>query len=459
MSTLRARATAELQRRIDVLPRDVARFEAVAAANTRGFGIHKSQVLALKILMNELIQRQRGILERLGADLSDADFADGFGKLLVEIAGAHGVWNIFSQTLAQREQPALAPPLDAADLVAAECYQACMNTARNWGLVPREGMREPPLVCLEAHYGPVAVSRQNPLRALRSSLRSYRDLRLPIPIVLLPADQTECAWLLVMLCHEVGHNVDQDLALSSELTRALLLGTDGEIPSDRQEIWFGWTREILADAIGVLLGNAGFALALGSLQLVLAPGSQQGELDRRDPHPHPMIRVPLLAALLRRLGVAALAGAADQMEQDWRALPAPAWVAPFLGDLGAIAGTFLERKLDALGGRALRELHPDVAADVKRADALARYLRSGELRPAPDKPSYFPYRLVPVAAQLAVASAPPPVELGAVQRRTMEFFAAIPRPPMLAGAASLSPQRAASYARIARSVDFAGDCG
>ncbi|WP_434047020.1 MULTISPECIES: hypothetical protein [Sorangium] len=457
MSTLRARATAELQRRIDVLPRDVERFEAAAAENARGFGIHASQVLALKILMDELIQRQRWIIEQLGADLSDADYADGFGKLLVEIAGAHGVWGVFSQTLAQREQPALAPSLDAADLVAADCYQTCMNRARNWGLIPREGMREPPLVCLEAHYGPVAVSRQNPLRVLRSSLRSYRDLRLPIPIVLLPADQTECAWLLSALCHEVGHNVDQDLALSSELARALLLDTDGKIPSERQAIWFGWTREILADAIGVLLGNAGLALALASFLLVVAPGSQQGELDRLDPHPHPMVRVPLLAALLRRLGVAPLDEAADRLDREWRALRAPAWVAPFLDDLGAIAGTFLEKKLDALGGRALAELHPDAAADVRRAAPLARFLASGALRPAPDKPSYFPYRLVPVAAQLAVASEPPPADLGAVQRRAMEFFAAIPRPPMLAGAASLSPQRASSYARLARSVDFTGD--
>ena len=74
-------------------------------------------------------------------------------------------------------------------------------------------------------------------------------------------------------------------------------------------------------------------------------------------------------------------------------------------------------------------------------------------------PSYFPYRLVPVAAQLAVASAPPSVDLGAVQRRSMEFFAAIPRPPLLAGAAPLSPQRASSLARIARSVDLAGAGG
>lgn len=457
MSSLRARTIAELQRRLDVLPHDIERFNAAAAANAGGFGIHASQLRALKILMDELIQRQRGILSRLGSDLSDTEFADGVGRLLTEMAGAHGVWSIFSQALAQRGQSALAPPLDAADLVAAECYQVCMSRARNWALVSAEDLREPPLVCLEAHYGPVTFSRQDPLGTLRSSLRRYRDLPLPIPIVLLPADQIECAWLLPLLCHEVGHNVDRDLNLSSELTKALLLGTDGKIPSARQEVWYGWTKEIVADAIGVLLGNAGFALALASLLLVLASGSQRQDLDTSDPHPHPAVRVPLLLAMLRRLGVTSLADAEDRLEGDLRATQAPPWAAPFVGDLDVIAATFLEAKVAALGGRALREIHTEVAADVRRARSLEGFLRSGQLRPSPDKPSYFPYRLVPIAAQLAIHGEASPEQLAAVQARSMEFFAAIPRPPMLAGAAPLSPRRAASYARRARSLDLTGE--
>ncbi|WP_437679666.1 hypothetical protein [Sorangium sp. So ce131] len=457
MSSLRARTIAELARRASVLPRDVERFEAAAAANTGGFGIHASQLHALKILMDELVQRQQGILSGLGADLSDAEFADGVGALLVEIASAHGVWSIFSQALALRAQPALAPPLDAADLVAADCYEACMRRARNWELVPREGLREPPLVCFEAHYTPATVSRRNPLHAVRSSLRRYRDLRLPIPILLLPSDHTECAWLLPLLCHEVGHNVDQDLGISSELARVMLLGMDGKIPSERQDVWYGWTREILADAIGVLLGNAGFAMALASLLLVVASGKQQAELDKYDPHPHPMVRVPLLGAMLRRLGVAPLAEEADRMDERFRALRAPPWLPPFLGDLDAIAGAALGSKLKALGGRAVAELHPDAASDVKRVGPLASFLERGELRPSPDKPSYFPYRLVPVAAQLAIGAGASPERLAAVQQRAMEFFAAIPRPPLLAGKTSLPPQRAAFYAQLARSVDFTSE--
>jgi hypothetical protein len=332
-----------------------------------------------------------------------------------------------------------------------------MSKARNWEIVSPDKLREPPLVCLEAHPGPVTFSRRAPLGALRSSLRRYRDLRLPIPMVLMPVDQTGCAWLLPLLCHEVGHNVDQDLQLSSELTKALLLGTDGKIPSVRQDIWYGWSKEILADAFGVLLGNAGFALALASLLLVLAPGSLQQEYDRSDPHPHPAVRVPLVLAMLRRLGATSLSDVIGRIEEDLRGVQAPPWAAAFVDDLDAIAATFLEAKVGALGGRAVRELHAEVAADLRRVRPLEGFLMSGELRPSPDKPSYYPYRLVPIAAQLAIGRDASPAQLDAVQARAMDFIAAIPRPPMLAGAAPLSPRRAAFYSQCARSLDFAGE--
>jgi len=53
------------------------------------------------------------------------------------------------------------------------------------------------------------------------------------------------------------------------------------------------------------------------------------------------------------------------------------------------------------------ELNPEIAIDVKKERLLADFLASNELRPSPDRPSRFPYRLVPIAAQLAVAGMSP----------------------------------------------------
>jgi hypothetical protein len=456
MSVVRARILAELEHRVALFPHEVDRLEAAVAADEDGFRIHTTQVSVLKILMDELLQRQRDFLERLGRDVPDAEFADGYATLVFdEMTGAQKVWNIFSQAFAARRKPEMARHLDAADLVAAECYKLCIDQARNWGILDEGGLREPPLVCPQAFPEAIALGRRALLGGLGTLCDAgwrFHDLGLPIPLVLMPADQIECVWLLPVLCHEVGHDVDKDLGLTTELTR--VLAESAAIAPTRLAVWQRWTTEILGDALGVLLGNAGFAQCLASQLLALAPGPRFRALDTSLTHPHALVRVPLLAAMLRRLGGSALAAAA-RLEHDAQGLPAPDGIARFVEDVDVVASLVLETRLAALRGHALPELNPDRVADVKKARALADFLVCGQLRPAPDKPSAFPYRLVPPAAQLAVAEASPgSASLAAIQQRAAEFIAAIPRPPFLDSGARLTPRRAAFIAHQVQKIDF-----
>ncbi len=183
------------------------------------------------------------------------------------------------------------------------------------------------------------------------------------------------------LCHEVGHDVDKDLGLSAELTSALA-GADSGIAPARREAWQRWTAEILADVFGVLLGNMGFARAVAALLLLLALGGRCAELDVLVSHPHPLLRLRLVAAMLRRLGLPALVETAAYLEEEARTAPAPDGIAPYLEDVDAVTGVFLATRLRGLGGHSLSELNPELAADVKRAQLLAEYLASGELRPS-----------------------------------------------------------------------------
>ncbi len=451
---VRTRILAELERRMALFPHEVLRLEAAARADDRGLGIHASQVSVLKILMDELLQRQHDFLARLQQTLSDAEFADGASALLFEeMSGAQRIWSVFSRAFADRQRVETAVDLDTADLVAADCYLLCTGRARNWGVLDADGLREPPLVCLEAYPEAIAVGRHDPLGSLCDAGWRFHDLRLPIPLVLLPADQIGCVWLLPPLCHEVGHDVDKDLGLSAELTSALA-GADGGIAPARRQAWQRWTAEILADVFGVLLGNVGFARAVAALLLLLAFGRRCVELDVLVSHPHPLLRLHLVASMLRRLGLPALVEAAAQLEDEARTVPAPDGIAPYLEDVDAVTSVFLATRLRGLGGHSLSELNPELAADVKRAQLLAEYLASGALRPSPDQPARFPYRLVPAAAQLAVtaASRGTAAQLAAVQQRATEFVAAIPRPPFLEGGARLTSRRAAFLARLAREM-------
>lgn len=454
MSVIRVRLLAELDLRVRAFSHAIELLEASVAADEGGFRIHTTQVGALRIMMDELCRCQREFLTRLAEDVSDAEFADGVAALVFEqMTGAERIWNLFADAFAARRAPDLAPHLDTADLVAAECYLLCVGRARSFGAIDEDSLREPPLVCPQAFPEPIALGRRERFGALGTLCDAgwrFHDLVLPIPLVLLPPDQIACVWLLSVLCHEVGHDVDKDLALTPEI--AMRIAEMGAIAPERRGAWRRWSAEILADGFGVLLGGAGFAQAITSLLLVLAPGERFRALDPGATHPHPLIRVPLVAAMARRLGVL---GPAAGLAEEPSAGPVAPEIAPFLGDVDAIAAAVIEGELSALRGHALAELNPDLASDPKKTERLATFLSCGELRPSPDKPSPFPYRLVPSAAQLAVAAtSPDPAALDAVQQRAAAFAAAIPRPPFLDGGARITPRRAASIARMARRIDF-----
>jgi hypothetical protein len=452
MSGLRARMLTEIELRVAALLQEVAAIDAAAKGNEGGFGIHATQLRVLGIMMDGLCGQQRAFLERLGGDVTDGEFADGAAALLFEqIPGTQRIWRLFSGALAARRRPGGAPCLDAADLAAAEGWDLCMSQARNWSVLDADVLRAPPLVCAEPYPEPLAFGRRALLGVICDAGWRFHDLRLPLPLVLLPADQAECIWMLPALGHEVGHDVDQDLGLTEEIVAAL---AGSALAPERRALWQRWAAEALADAFGLLLCNAGFVEALAALLLVMVPGSRYRALDPTAAHPHPRIRLLLVGAMLRRLGVPALADRAAALESAVQALPAPEDVAPFLDDVSAVAALILGRELRALGGHALGEINPELAADVQRTELLAAFLASGRLRPSPDRPSRFPVRLVPAAAGLAVAAVGPTADaIAAVQERALAFVGAIPRPTMLGGA-PLSAGRAAYLARLARGIDF-----
>ncbi|NCC36593.1 MAG: hypothetical protein EOM24_31960, partial [Chloroflexia bacterium] len=135
----------EIARRTRILRDDIATHVIAVDINEAGQGIHQSQVVTLKTMMEVLLQRQDKLVTDLASDLSPARLAEVYSKLLGEIAGSHGLWRLFRTIFAQRLDPDAKQLLDAADLIADDCYRPCIEQARSWGLIKGE-FREPPLV-------------------------------------------------------------------------------------------------------------------------------------------------------------------------------------------------------------------------------------------------------------------------------------------------------------------------
>lgn len=427
----------DIQRRADLLPQEVSDWHASASANVNDMGIHRSQFNALKIMMDELHAKQRALLDQLAPDLPVGEFANKYLELTDDIVGTHDLWRIFRYIMAQHEDARFKRLVIAADLIAADCYLMCMNRLRGWGLIQEQQFREPPLVYLEAEASPSTASRGNAVESLGFPLRRYRNMRLPIPIVLLPFDHATSIWMFCNLHHEVGHNLDQDLKLGGEITNHLMTRMDKEnIPPERQQMWWKWCGEIIADTFGVLLGGAGFANALSGWLLTLAPADRFQQLNTQDVHPPFYVRISLIAEMLRGCGVQSLAQAADAITVAWNNHHKPDWVAQYLADTNAIVDVFLNQPLTALGGQhSLLDFNPKLEQDAALARQVADCLPNYSNCPDPAI-IYFNHRLVPVAAQLAVTDLDDPTvqKLDAVQTNALKYLERLFKPQFLAGA-------------------------
>jgi hypothetical protein len=439
--------TAELRLRSSLLPNELQRWQKGADANVKGAGIHQSQVAAITILFDELNKTQATILGALSAEADLQTFKRKRLELEQELSGTHGILSIFRFVLGQREDPCYRVSLDVADLVAADCYIPCIERAAGWKVIDKSRFRQPPLTYLNALLSPAAFTRRHAFGAFKMPIEGNSELKLPISIVSLPVHHTSAVWTFCALHHEVGHIIDQDLGLSDSIRP--LLGA--AIAADRVPIWVGWLREMIADAFGVLLGHAGYANLLG--KLLLLPDAMVTKEDPADKHPTPYVRIMLLAALLKTIGVSQLSELADAVTKEWRETYAePPALKPFVGDVEAVADVLMNSALPSLKNHKIIDFAS--TAEITEAHAattrLASYFRTGILRP---KPSELRARLVPVAAQVAFSAVTKNYdESGAsIHKRATEYMSALRETtPQLLGADEFLAGKAGGSSGIAR---------
>jgi hypothetical protein len=446
---LQERTCLQLGRRAGAMQRDIGAW--TAPARTEAMGLTGPQRIALVNMLGDLAVRQQAALDALDKTLPPGEFADKQAEALLEVTGAQEVWRVFRTILGQLEDRGVGDTVRAASRVAVDCYATGIVRARELEAVPPERLRESPLVYLEATDSPATAGRGDRTQALSASIRQWRNLTLPLPIVLLPSDYIDSMWSYCALHHEVGHNLDQDLDLLAQLRAAL---PDTVIPQNEPH-WRRWSREIVADALGIVLGGAGFALSLGTMALTLGPAARFSELDVDAVHPPLLIRAKLLVEMLRRSGVAAHGAYADDLEAAWTALPKPAWMDAFTAEAAKVASLYLETKLAILKDRALTELNPKASAEHAMVEALAEFLDSGRARPDPASAAMSP-KLVPLAAQVAVFRKNPldAEALRRIHEAAVAYLGLIPHRVNLAGPLASAAARREYLRGLTRRIDF-----
>jgi hypothetical protein len=456
---MKEQTVAEMQRRVKLLPDELAEWKTLTVEKMEDFGIHTSQIEAINDFFDERIALHEEYLVELQNAANDDDLAYWRSELEAELGGAHGLMMVFRNILAQRfDTDRYRDTLDAADLIAADCYRPCIAQVVKWHVLEDGQFRVPPLTFLNARSSPQALSRGKKFRAFGFDLDSREmSLSLPFSFVSLRYHDTAALWTYCTIHHEVGHLLDQDLGLAEELGQLLTESPGPGIDAQRVPAWSGWLKETIADAFGVLLGGAGFAYTLADL--LFLPASEALQSPAGGEHPPPYLRVFLLGALLRRTLVPELDHIAGEIEENWQSIYGgpPALQEPYLEDCAAMAKLLLSTHLrERLQVHRLRNFVPHLDQDHERVVSLSAYLCNGGL--APDAAT-FPMRLAPAAARLAVHK----VQQGHssayadIHKRALDFALSIPHDEIMAPG-GLEPEQKQYLRALARRVRF-GDAG
>jgi hypothetical protein len=305
------------------------------------FQIHHSQMVMVNEAMNALAEVLGG---RAGKATESTSQSVERGLLL-----AFQVWEFYRSKLAQRLEAHIQPFLRVCDELAWKCYEPLRMAA---GSGPRT--KEPPLVFLDSEWSPFVLKRDVEFEgAVPEAIRKEFGLsgaceRTPFAVIGLPWCQMNHLPDALLVCHEVGHVVEQDFDLGKLLDAVI----DKAVPdSNRQDRWKGWRQEIFADTFGCLAAGPSLVWVLAdsliaSRALVFAPTKER--------YPSDHLRVLYNAALLRLLEFGT---EADEIESWWKGMyPGPHSLKKYEDDMAPIAKGFLQLQPAIFGGKALQEI-------------------------------------------------------------------------------------------------------
>lgn len=306
---MRSRRVAALSDKLDALAQDfdqwVARSEEHAALEK-----HHTQVRRLV----RRLDRLRALLDEEIAGLGDTPDALGAAHVLErDVLFLHNMWEFYRAKLGQRHVPWTRRFLDLADDYAWACLEPVIKAAVNAGHILAADVREPPLVYLNGDWSPFAATRGLALMAEAIDVtETERELfrrevnALPLSVLGIPWYQLSHLPDVLILAHEVGHVVEDDLKLTHVLRTSLRTALEQGGAATRLDAWSSWMGEAFADVFGTVAGGRGFAFAMLDFVALDVNTVRTEVRDARDWGAYPTI------ALRADLMVAALAAMEDQ---------------------------------------------------------------------------------------------------------------------------------------------------
>jgi hypothetical protein len=276
-------------------------------------------------------------------------------------------WGYFREKWDQRDDPVIGPVLTAADEVVWSSYAPVFRQLK----IP---VGPPPLPFVVSDFSASAVPRSRPPADLRPSeaLVAKTLKSLPVSVIGLPESCVGSPWWLIVLPHEVGHQVAFEIdggrvpAAVAKSVMAAAAEATGKAAVDGE--WGPWAHELFADAYACGMVGAAHLWALTEIE----GGGDEMLVRRAAGYPPPLVRQAVAAEVLRCLPL----GEAEALF-PMPAPPAPAELAVPEGDklrverqmaaVAAVAQALVEEP--TVAGRSLRSLLDPPPNPTKRSSA------------------------------------------------------------------------------------------
>lgn len=348
-------------------------------------GQYASQLGALKLVVDENLGLMAHRLDSIAADSPSGEIYTRCKQVDRQLVWVRRLWDYFREKWDQRDDDERGRMLAAADEIVWSAYAP-----------PFRRLDRPvgpaPLPYVGAEFGPHAIPRRRPpQRLVPSDVLLRKTLaKLPVPVIGLPEICVSDPWWLILLAHEVGHQVAYDLDGGRlPATVAACLG-DAASRAHRDGLpegdWAGWAHELFADAFAAATVGAAHLWAIAELER----GSDETLLRGGSAYPPPIVRHAVAAHTLASLGldgVEALPPVPPAVAVDELRIEGPERerVGRMLELAPAIALALLDEPL--VDAARLRDLAPPDPSRLARSGKAGRWGRElageAEVRPEP----------------------------------------------------------------------------
>lgn len=355
MTAAAARKRVELERKIAGVREELDRWREQSGTG-KPLRIHHSQIARVAAVLEALATTVEERLARLRSDERLLARASDIEVMVLEL---HRIWQFFRVKLALRYVAWFRDHLLAVDELAWACYAPVQDCVPK-ELLPPGGRREPPLTFLNGGSSPFRLARGSrytaeevPGEALGTNAiaRALQDL--PIALVGVPWHQLQHLPDALVVAHEVGHIVEEELGLAEALQDTCDAALAGAA-DDHRVAWRAWLGEAFADIFGTLATGPAFVATL--IDFLAADRATLAD-DVQGPlwseYPSRALRVGLCIDTLRARG---FYDEADGLGARWRDIAGPTHAPAVLDEAGAVAAGILGTAYAQLGHRRLGDV-------------------------------------------------------------------------------------------------------